>query len=46
MACKEAMEQIEDEGYAAALEQEGVGTIHKYGIACYRKGWRVMYRLG
>lgn len=45
-ACEEAMKQIEDGGYAAALEQEGIGTIHKYGIACYRKGCRVMYRLG
>lgn len=44
--CKEAMRQIEDHGYTAVLKQEEVETIHKYGIACYKKRYRVMYRLG
>ena len=42
-ACCEAMKQIEDGGYASALKQEGMGTIHKYGIACYKKTCRVTY---
>ena len=41
--CKEAMKQIEDHGYTAALKQEGMGTIHKYGIAYYKKSCRVRY---
>ena len=42
-ACKEAMKQIDDNGYAAALKREGIGTVHKYGIACYKKSCKVMY---
>ncbi len=42
-ACRKAMEQIEDEGYVAVLKQEGMRTIHKYGIACYKKNCRVAY---
>ena len=42
-ACCEAMKQIEDGGYVSALKQEGMGTIHKYGIACYKKTCRVTY---
>lgn len=41
-ACSKAMKQIEDEGYAAALKQEGVHTIHKYGIACYKKSCKIV----
>lgn len=37
------MEQIEDRGYDSLLKQEGMETIHKYGIACYRKTCRVAY---
>lgn len=29
----EAMKQIEEEGYVAALIQEGMQTVHKFGIA-------------
>ena len=36
-----ALKQIEDEDYAAALAQEGMETIHKYGIACYKKTCKV-----
>lgn len=42
-ACREAMKQIEDDGYATALRQEGMQTIHKYGIACYKKTCKVAY---
>lgn len=40
-ACREAMRQIELNGYATALRQEGMQVIHKYGIACYRKTCKV-----
>ena len=43
-ACREAMKQIEDGGYATALIQEGMQTIHKFGIACYKKTCKVIYR--
>ncbi len=41
-ACREAMKQIEDNGYADAIRQEGMQTIYKYGIACYQKTCRVV----
>lgn len=44
-ACREAMTQIENAGYAAALKQEGMNTVHKYGIACYKKSCRITYCL-
>lgn len=40
--CQKALRQIEDTGYTEALHQEDVGKILKYGIACRRKGCRVM----
>lgn len=40
--CKEAIEQIEEDGYAAELREEGYRTIHKYGIACCKKKCGVM----
>ncbi len=42
-ACQEAMEQIEGGGYVTALKQEGMQTIHKFGIACYKKNCRIAY---
>lgn len=42
-ACSQAMRQIEDGGYAAVLTQEGMQTIHKFGIACYKKSCKVVY---
>ncbi len=42
-SCQEALVQIVDNDYAASLQQEGIQTIHKYGIACYKKTCRVMY---
>lgn len=39
--CSEALEQIEKKGYAAKLLQDGMKTILKYGIACYKKQCRV-----
>lgn len=40
-ACNQAMKQIEDGGYMAVLKQEDMRTIHKFGIACYKKSCRV-----
>ena len=42
-ACSEAMQQIEDNDYTADLRQEDMETIHKYGIAFYKKSCRVQY---
>ncbi len=40
--CAKAMEQIIDTRYVEALAQEGVHTILKYGIACYKKQCKVV----
>ena len=42
-ACSEAMKQIEEEGYVQSLRQDGMKTIHKYGIACYKKSCKISY---
>ena len=36
-ACREAMEQIEKDGYTAELSSDGFRAIYKYGIACFKK---------
>mgnify|MGYP000444184720 CR=1 FL=1 len=41
-ACKRAVEQIEKKQYETQLEQDGMETIYKYGIACYKKKCRVL----
>lgn len=35
--CQEALRQIEKNNYAEQLREEGMKTILKYGIACYKK---------
>ena len=40
--CREALVQIEKNGYGETLKEEGCRTIFKYGIACYKKGCRVL----
>ena len=40
--CAKAMDQIIDTRYVEALEQEGIHTILKYGIACYKKQCKVV----
>ena len=40
--CRDALAQIERNGYADELRREGCHTILKYGIACCRKECRVM----
>lgn len=39
--CQEALRQIEKNNYAEQLREEGMKTILKYGIACYKKRCRV-----
>ena len=43
-ACKKALEQIEEKSYEARLQEDGMRTILKYGIACYRKDCRVVVK--
>ena len=41
-ACQEALKQIEEKNYAETLLDDGMKTIYKYGIACYKKRCRVV----
>lgn len=41
-ACDEAMKQIKNAKYVTALKKKGVQTIHKFGIACYKKSCKVV----
>ena len=43
--CEKALQQIIDIRYTESLEQEGIQTIIKYGIACYRKKCKVLMRI-
>ncbi len=36
-ACQKALRQIEDKNYAGQLEDDGINTILKYGIACHKR---------
>lgn len=40
-SCQRALEQIQEKRYAAHLEQDGMDTIIRYGIACWKKRCRV-----
>ena len=40
--CKNALKQMIDRRYIETLEQEGIHTILKYGIACYKKNCKVV----
>lgn len=42
-ACAAAMEQIDACGYTQMLHKKEMKTIHKYGIACYKKCCKVVY---
>lgn len=42
-SCARAMKQIEEDGYAGRLRQDGMRIIHKYGIACYKKSCKISY---
>ena len=41
-ACIKALSQIEERKYAAKLEDDGMRSVIKYGIACYKKDCRVV----
>ncbi len=41
-ACREAMEQIETDGYGDKLKEDGYCAILKYGIGCFKKRCRVV----
>lgn len=41
-ACREALKQINDRNYEEKLIEDGMTTIHKYGIACYKRRCRVL----
>jgi hypothetical protein len=41
-SCEAALAQIEEKQYDALLQADGMKTIVKYGIACFRKHCRVM----
>ncbi|MCM1222181.1 MAG: ATP-binding protein [Lachnospiraceae bacterium] len=41
-ACKEAMKQIKDRNYEENLIDDGMKTIYRYGIACYKKRCKVV----
>lgn len=40
--CREALKQINDRNYEEALADDGMTTIRKYGIACYKKRCKVI----
>ncbi len=42
IACEEALKQIRDRNYAEKLVDDGMTTIRKYGIACYKRRCRVV----
>lgn len=41
-ACREAMKQIRDRNYEETLIDDGMKTIYRYGIACYKKRCKVI----
>lgn len=43
--CQKALRQIEDKHYTQELEQTGIHTIMKYGIACNKKGCKVILEI-
>ena len=40
--CREALKQIKDRNYEEKLINDGMTTIRKYGIACYKKHCKVI----
>ena len=41
-ACKQALEQIDEKNYEEILIDDGMKTVYKYGIACYKKRCKVI----
>ena len=42
-ACREALKQINDRNYGEKLVDDGMTTIRKYGIACYKRRCKVIF---
>lgn len=40
--CRRALQQIKDRNYEEALVDDGMETIYRYGIACYKKRCKVI----
>lgn len=40
--CKKALQQIKDRNYEELLVDDGMKTIYRYGIACYKKRCKVI----
>ena len=40
--CQEALRQIHERKYESALIKNGLHTIYRYGIACYKKRCKVV----
>lgn len=45
LGCVKALEQIDRKGYEEKLIEDGMRTILKYGVACWKKRCRVVYDL-
>ena len=41
-SCQEALRQIHERKYETALIENGLHTIYRYGIACYKKRCKVV----
>lgn len=41
-ACQKALQQIKDKNYEEVLADNGMKTIYRYGIACYKKRCKVI----
>lgn len=41
-ACQKALQQIKDRNYEECLVDDGMRTIYRYGIACYKKRCKVV----
>ncbi len=41
-ACREALKQIEEKRYADRVTEDGMRTVIKYGVACYKKDCRII----
>ena len=42
-ACHRALQQIRENRYADELKQNGIETVHLYGIACWKKECRIVH---
>jgi hypothetical protein len=45
MYCNEALKQIEEKNYSRSLIDDGMDTLIKYGVACYKKRCKVKMAL-